>query len=259
MNLVHRLLAAGVFGGIAIAATAGFTGPATQNIEVPATPVADITPDQPVTPPPVDDMLSVAEDGGWQSPCVTIASGDTLTEAAGALGMSLGTALERNPEYRNNPHRVFPGDEVCRDTSRQHLPPRDPEPTPEPQPEPAPAEQPASEPAAQPASEPEPEQPEPTTNQAVDDGSFPRDDVSDDRWDRLAECESTSRWNVNTGNGYYGGLQFSPSTWRAFGGHEFASNAHLATREQQILIAERTLAEQGWGAWPACTERFGWN
>lgn len=79
----------------------------------------------------------------------------------------------------------------------------------------------------------------------------------DSIWDAVAQCESGGNWAINTGNGYYGGLQFLPSTWAAFGGHEFASNAHLATREQQILVAERTLAAQGWGAWPVCSRRAG--
>jgi resuscitation-promoting factor RpfA len=73
-------------------------------------------------------------------------------------------------------------------------------------------------------------------------------------WDRLAQCESTGNWNINTGNGFSGGLQFTPSTWRAFGG---AGVAHRATREQQIAVAERVLAEQGWGAWPACSRKLG--
>jgi len=78
-------------------------------------------------------------------------------------------------------------------------------------------------------------------------------------WDALAQCESGGRWNINTGNGYSGGLQFSPSTWRAFGGTQYASSAAGATREQQIAIAERVLAGQGAGAWPGCTRKTGWN
>ncbi|MBM9466133.1 transglycosylase family protein [Nakamurella leprariae] len=70
-------------------------------------------------------------------------------------------------------------------------------------------------------------------------------------WDAVAQCESSGNWSINTGNGYYGGLQFSQSTWNAFGGQEYASRADLATKEQQIAIAEKTLAGQGWGAW-AC-------
>ncbi|WP_281251836.1 transglycosylase family protein [Geodermatophilus pulveris] len=71
-------------------------------------------------------------------------------------------------------------------------------------------------------------------------------------WDAVAQCESSGNWAINTGNGYYGGLQFSASTWAAFGGQEYASNAHLATKAQQIAVAERTLDVQGPGAWPNC-------
>jgi len=76
-------------------------------------------------------------------------------------------------------------------------------------------------------------------------------------WDTLAQCESGGNWSINTGNGYQGGLQFSPSTWAAYGGTQYAPTANLATREQQIAIAEKTLAGQGWGAWPACTAQMG--
>ena len=71
-------------------------------------------------------------------------------------------------------------------------------------------------------------------------------------WDRVAACESGGDWSINTGNGFYGGLQFAPQTWDSFGGREFAETADRATREQQIIIAERVLAVQGPGAWPTC-------
>lgn len=71
-------------------------------------------------------------------------------------------------------------------------------------------------------------------------------------WNAVAECESGGNWAINTGNGYHGGLQFSPSTWSGYGGQEFAPTAYQATREQQIIVAERTLAGQGIGAWPTC-------
>jgi resuscitation-promoting factor RpfA len=74
-------------------------------------------------------------------------------------------------------------------------------------------------------------------------------------WDRLAQCESSGNWAINTGNGFYGGLQFTRSTWRAFGGT--TAFAHQASREQQIAVAERVLAQQGWGAWPACSRKLG--
>jgi ABC-type transport system substrate-binding protein len=73
-------------------------------------------------------------------------------------------------------------------------------------------------------------------------------------WDALAECESSGDWSINTGNGYSGGLQFSPSTWRAYGGE---GRAHEASRAEQIAVAERVLDGQGWGAWPACSRELG--
>lgn len=77
-------------------------------------------------------------------------------------------------------------------------------------------------------------------------------------WDELAQCESSGNWHANTGNGFYGGLQFTASTWSAFGGDQYAPNAHLATRAQQIQIAKKVLDAQGPGAWPACTSKTGW-
>jgi resuscitation-promoting factor RpfA len=81
--------------------------------------------------------------------------------------------------------------------------------------------------------------------------------ATDTVWDRVAACESGGRWAINTGNGYYGGLQFSSSTWRAFGGQWYASRADQATKSQQIAIARRVLAVQGPGAWPTCGVRAG--
>lgn len=81
----------------------------------------------------------------------------------------------------------------------------------------------------------------------------------DSDWDALAQCESGGDWHINTGNGYHGGLQFNAGTWTAHGGGEFAPTADQATREQQIVVAERVLASQGWGAWPACSASLGLN
>ncbi|SPF00504.1 transglycosylase family protein [Streptomyces sp. MA5143a] len=78
-----------------------------------------------------------------------------------------------------------------------------------------------------------------------------------DTWEKVAACESTGDWDINTGNGYYGGLQFSQSTWEAYGGRAYAARADLATREQQIAIAEKVLDGQGPGAWPHCSVRAG--
>ena len=71
-------------------------------------------------------------------------------------------------------------------------------------------------------------------------------------WSGVAQCESGGNWSINTGNGYYGGLQFSASTWSAYGGAEYAPRADLASAADQIAVAERVLAGQGIGAWPTC-------
>jgi hypothetical protein len=76
-------------------------------------------------------------------------------------------------------------------------------------------------------------------------------------WDALAACESGGDWSINTGNGYYGGLQFSSSTWQAYGGGEFASRPDLASRDEQITVAERVRADGGFGAWPTCAGGLG--
>ncbi|WP_079405108.1 LysM peptidoglycan-binding domain-containing protein [Streptomyces sp. 3211] len=71
-------------------------------------------------------------------------------------------------------------------------------------------------------------------------------------WDKVAQCESGGNWAINTGNGYYGGLQFSSSTWAGFGGKSYAPQANQATKAQQIAVAEKVLKSQGKGAWPSC-------
>ncbi|MFG3721897.1 transglycosylase family protein [Streptomyces massasporeus] len=76
-------------------------------------------------------------------------------------------------------------------------------------------------------------------------------------WDRIAQCESGGDWHINTGNGYYGGLQFAPSTWNAYGGTAYAPTADRASRSQQIAVATKVQRAQGWGAWPTCSARAG--
>jgi len=76
-------------------------------------------------------------------------------------------------------------------------------------------------------------------------------------WDRLAGCESGGNWAINTGNGYYGGLQFADGTWDGWGGERFASRADLASKAEQIVVAARLLDSSGWGSWPACSSRLG--
>ncbi|MFD8568582.1 transglycosylase family protein [Streptomyces sp. NPDC059639] len=75
-------------------------------------------------------------------------------------------------------------------------------------------------------------------------------------WDCLAQCESGGRWDANTGNSYYGGLQFWQPTWEEHGGLAYAPRADLATRAEQIEVAEEVLRTQGWQAWPACAKKY---
>ena len=81
--------------------------------------------------------------------------------------------------------------------------------------------------------------------------------ATDTVWDEVADCESGGNWKINTGNGYYGGLQFSPGTWKAYGGKAYGSKANKASKAEQIAIARRVLAGQGPGAWPTCGRRAG--
>ena len=92
--------------------------------------------------------------------------------------------------------------------------------------------------------------PRPTLPRVV---TYPGDTV----WDLLAQCEASGNWAANTGNGYYGGLQFSHSTWLGYGGGAYADYPHQATREEQIAIAEKLRAARGYQPWPACRIKLG--
>ncbi|WP_407287095.1 transglycosylase family protein [Streptomyces sp. BP-8] len=85
----------------------------------------------------------------------------------------------------------------------------------------------------------------PSAAQEVSSGPVPD-------WERIAACESSGRWHINTGNGYHGGLQIALSTWRAYGGRRYAPRADLATRAEQIAIGRRIVRDQGLSAWPSC-------
>jgi hypothetical protein len=112
-----------------------------------------------------------------------------------------------------------------------------PPPPPEPEPEPAPAPAPEPEPAPAPAE---------TTSTAGP--------ISEATWDRVAQCESGGNWSINTGNGYYGGLQFNLNSWQWVGG---TGMPHEASRATQIAMAQRLWERQGWNAWPACSRKLG--
>jgi nucleoid-associated protein YgaU len=88
-------------------------------------------------------------------------------------------------------------------------------------------------------------------------GVAPAEAAATTVWDRVAQCESGGNWKINTGNGFYGGVQFAAGTWKAYGGNAYANQAHLATKAEQIAIARRVLAGQGPSAWPVCSRRAG--
>lgn len=116
---------------------------------------------------------------------------------------------------------------------------------------------------APPPTEPPPPPPEPAPEPAPDPGPQPAgggsglgDPYYEGSWDQLAQCESGGDWSTNTGNGFYGGIQFQISSWQAVGGSGLPSDA---SREEQIARGQALWEMQGWGAWPACTSSFGWR
>jgi hypothetical protein len=101
----------------------------------------------------------------------------------------------------------------------------------------------------------------PAVNGRIRVGAKPGTEVPEvsqsETWDALSRCEAGGNWAINTGNGFYGGVQFDQNTWERNGGLRYAQRADLASREEQIAIAEVTRARQGWGAWPTCSGRLG--
>jgi len=160
---------------------------------------------------------------------VTVANGDSLSKIARVHNTTYKRLFDAN-ESIADPNIINPGDQIRIPAADEVLADR---PLPAPKPAPAPRTARTSSPV------------QASTAPAVASGSV---------WDRLAQCESGGNWQINTGNGYYGGLQFLPSTWRAVGG---TGLPHQHSREEQIKRAEILLARSGWGQWPACTAKLG--
>lgn len=167
---------------------------------------------------------------------ITIAHGDSLSKIATDKETTIQRLFDAN-ETIENPDLIYPGDKI-------RIPRPDEKLTTRPLPTPTPAIAPASTPTSVPvvrSAAPRPiAQAAPVASSSI--------------WDRLAACEAGGNWAINTGNGYYGGLQFSLSSWQAVGGSGLPSNA---SREEQIQRGEMLLARQGWGAWPACAAKLG--
>lgn len=166
---------------------------------------------------------------------VTVEAGDTLSAIAQEHSSTIQRLFDANTEIED-PNLIHPNDKV-------RIPGADEELTPRPLPTPAPIAAAASAPVAVTPTSSAPARS--TATNYVSGSSV---------WDRLAQCEAGGNWAINTGNGYYGGLQFSLGSWQAVGGSGLPSDA---SREEQIARGEALLARQGWGAWPACSAKLG--
>ena len=171
---------------------------------------------------------------------VIVKSGDTLTKIAEDHNTTYVRLFNANPSI-SNPDVINPGDEIVipaedAEVKERKLPvAKKPEPAPK-------TSKVVSEPKATPVKS------TPAKKASVVASS------SQSVWDKLAQCESSGNWSINSGNGYYGGLQFSLSSWQFVGGSGYP---HQASKQEQINRAEKLLAIQGWGAWPACSAKLG--
>jgi LysM repeat protein len=172
----------------------------------------------------------------------TVEPGDTLAGVAALYeSVSSWQALaEANADIVSDPNVIRVGQELALSGTASSSTSSAPEPESTPEPESAP----------EPEATPEPEaESEPASEAPASNGN-----VSVATWDRVAECESNGDWSINTGNGYYGGLQFALSSWEWVGG---SGMPHEASKSEQIARAEILLERQGWGAWPACSSALG--
>lgn len=167
---------------------------------------------------------------------VTVNEGDTLYAIASAHNTTYSRLFDANTNIAD-PDIIHPGDQVRIPDQTEQLTPRE-----------MPSDAPAASVVSTEASVPQNRPVVTYTPSAVSDGSV---------WDRLAQCESGGNWAINTGNGFYGGVQFDRGTWLSNGGGAYAPTADLATRDQQIAIASKVQAARGWSPWPACSARLG--
>ncbi len=246
----HAAIIAAVFGGALFSASASsfaiLTDAYTTNTNKPASVVrAAERPERPAA-------KRAAVQAEAKPTMVTVDRGDTLTKIATDHKSTYTRLYDANTSVEH-PDKIYPGEELRVPKAEEALAsrpmPKDAVVPPAPAPVAAPQATPALQattaqqaPVAAPAPAPAPA-PSPAATVAA--GSV---------WDRLAQCEAGGNWSINTGNGFYGGLQFTLSSWRAAGGTGYP---HQASREEQILRGERLLAMQGWGAWPACTAKMG--
>jgi LysM repeat protein len=185
-----------------------------------------------------------------QAKKLTVIPNDNLTKLAAANNVTIQRLYDANTDI-NDPDLIFPGQAIRVPDPSEQIAHRD-------MPVNAVATQAANveTQAAVSSSQQSHSTPKTTTKISTPTASAPSA-TSGSVWDRIAACESGGNWSINTGNGYYGGLQFTQSTWNANGGQSYAPRADLASRDAQIAVAQRVQASQGWGAWPVCSYKAG--
>jgi len=195
---------------------------------------------------PTAEPRVAAQPATRKSQIITVERGDYLNKLAREHDTTALRLFYANTQVKD-PDLIYPGQQLRVPTADETLKVR-PVPANEQLPKPTPRQ--STQAAA-------PQQEAPKRRVATRSSASAPSVASGSAWDKLAACESGGNWHINTGNGYYGGLQFSSSTWLGFGGGQYASRADLATREQQIAIAQKVQASQGWNAWPACSLKIG--
>jgi len=173
---------------------------------------------------------------------VTVQEGDTLTKIATDNSTTYVRLYDANTNI-NDPDLIYPDENIRVPAPSEQLPDR-----------PLPQKVQAAIAAAPQALQTTAQAPAPAPQRVTAPVYYSGDTTV---WDRIAACESGGNWAINTGNGFYGGLQFTMSTWLGYGGGSYAPRADLATRDQQIAIAQKVQASQGWGAWPVCSVKAG--
>ncbi len=178
------------------------------------------------------------------SQSVEVAPGDTLSGIASRYGTTYVRVFDANPDIQN-PDLIYPGEAIRIPAPGEQLADRlSPAPS-TPQPADSDPDAAVETPPVTPAStqSPAPSPPAPAATSAPSGV-----------WNELAQCESGGNWSINTGNGYYGGLQFTLSSWQSVGGNGYPNQA---SESEQIARAQMLEARQGWGAWPVCSARIG--
>ncbi|HET9722156.1 MAG TPA: transglycosylase family protein [Candidatus Saccharimonadales bacterium] len=175
---------------------------------------------------------------------VQIQPGDTLSKIADANSTTYVRIFDAN-NFIQDPNLIYPGNQVRIPDAAEQLPDR-------PLPQPAAVAAPVTAYQA-----PAPQAYTPPAPQTYTPAPAAPAAASGSVWDSLAGCESGGNWAINTGNGFYGGLQFDYGTWLSNGGGAYAPTASQATRDQQIAIASKVQAARGWSPWPACSAKLG--